>query len=214
MAIPPPASHCDAVQLAMWSAESLIYNPYQLEYAWYEPYKLQLDRVFPTRYSRGRNGDSSITVSPQYWLLLPNAPGIFNPHHAGTQILDFLLLYTKFTSSLRNALHSKIPLLNIEVKNKPTFITQQSQFKICRKQALQQASRAYAYPNVGGPRLLYSIVCVGKFWKWLCFTDDPGNGSPIGEDGIRYQLNTQGSYVMFNQIRDDLCSHYNNFSEY
>jgi hypothetical protein len=47
-------------------------------------------------------------VLPQYWPLLPNAPGIFNPHHARTQILDFLLLYTKFTSSLQNALHSKI----------------------------------------------------------------------------------------------------------
>jgi len=142
MAIPLPVSHCDAVQLAIWSAESPIYNPYRLEYAWYEPYKLQLDRIFPTCYGHGRNGDSSITVSPQYWLLLPNAPGIFNPHHAGAQIPDFLLLYTKFTSSLRNALHSKIPLLNVELKNKPTFITQQSQFKICRKQALQQASRA------------------------------------------------------------------------
>jgi hypothetical protein len=137
-------------------------------------------------------------------LLPPNAPGIFNPHHTRTQILDFLLLYTKFTSSLRNALHSKIPLLNVELKNEPTFITQESQFKICCKQALRQASRVYAYPNVGGPHLLYSIVCVGKFWKWLRFTDDPGNGSPIGEDGIRYQLNTQGSYVMFNRIRDDL----------
>lgn len=63
----------------------------------------------------------------------------------------------------------------------------------------------------GGPRLLYSIVCVGRFWKWLRYTDDPANGQFIDEDDIRYELNTQDSYVMFNTIRDDLRRHYNNF---
>jgi hypothetical protein len=105
-------------------------------------------------------------VSPRYWLLLPNAPGIFNPHHAGTQIPDFLLLYTKFTSSLWNALHSKIPLFNVELKNEPTFITQHSQFKICCKQALQQASRAYAYP------MRVALIC----YIPLCVLESFGSG--------------------------------------